>query len=346
MKNLASMEIRKSVANPDLMFVINSDWACFKDKLLPQKIRYKGLIQTQATIRWMQMLANEEIVGNYIQTANLRKLIGYGFSDESAIGSVIAAKSCIPLPLDCIVRGYYVPQSPSWAQYKIDSTICGNHLPEGLKPYQQLSEPIYTPYSTKNGVNVTFEETVEILDDFLQNVFVLKEGSDSTKIAKALATEVKKKSISAYTFAYNYAIQKDIIIADANINLGLLMNQDVPELVLIGNTFTPDSSRMWDARIYRLGEEQYSMGDRDLRKFLSKYDNIEDIPEIPDRILENVSDSYVDVFQRLFDENVIRLSENHLWNWKNALEALGEKNIETRVAKEIQDHFAKEPTDK
>ena len=62
MKKLASMEVRRCVVDPDLMFIINSDRACYNDQLLQQKIMYKGLIQTQTTIYWMQMLADEEIV--------------------------------------------------------------------------------------------------------------------------------------------------------------------------------------------------------------------------------------------------------------------------------------------
>lgn len=337
MKKLASMEVRRCVVDPDLMFIINSDRACYNDQLLQQKIMYKGLIQTQTTIYWMQMLADEEIVGNYIQTTNARKLIEYGFRDESAIGAVIATKSCIPLPLDCIIRGYYVPKSNWWKNHKTTD------LSKGLQPYQQLSEPIYTPFSTKDGVYVTFEETVKILKDFLENVFVLEEGSNSEEIAAALATEVKEKAISAYKFAHNYAIQKDIIIADANLTFGLLQHS-APELVLIGNTFTPDSSRIWDAKNYKLGEEQYSMGDYNLRKYLST--SPETIHTIPERILKNVSESYIDVFQRLFDENVIRISENCLWSWKKALESIEDEASHRKFLKEIQSYYESQTPDK
>ncbi len=306
MKKLANMEVRWCVADPNLMFIINSDRACYKGHLLDQTVMYKGLIQTQTTVHWMQMLADEEIVGNYIQTTNPKKLIEFGFSDESAIGSVIATKSCIPIPLDCIIRGYYVPKSNWWKQYEKNSD---GKLLTGVKPYEQLPEPIYTPFSTKDGVYITFEETIKILKDFLENVFVLEEGSNAEEIAKTLATAVKETALSVYRFAHNYAIQKDIIIADTNLTFGLLQHS-APELVLVGNTLTPDSTRMWDGKTYKIGEEQYSMGDRDLKRFLVEFG--EDVTHIPERVLQNVSESYIDVFQRLFDENVIRLSENCL----------------------------------
>lgn len=344
MKKLASMRKRRLKTNPNLMFVTNTDLASYHGVIFPQIIMYKGLIRTQSTIRWMQMLATEEIVGNYIESTNLKKLIENGFCDLSAIGSTILAKSCIDIPLNCIVRGFYVPKSHAWDQYKLDSTICGNTLPEGLVPYQQLSEPIFTPYFPKEGRYFTFDETVSLLGKFIQNVFVLREGTNPNDVAIALAQKVKEKAISVYKFAYNYAIQNDIIIADANITFGILMKNTIPELVLTGNIFTPDTCRIWDARLYEVGIEQFSMGNRELSNYFYTH-KLSNKLVIPERILQDVSSSYIDVFQRLFDANVINLSENILWSWKNAIESFEEEQDCLRTEEEVQAHFAQDAPD-
>ena len=86
------------------------------------------------------------------------------------------------------------------------------------------------------------------------------------------------------------------------------------------------------------------MGDYNLRKYLST--SPETIHTIPERILKNVSESYIDVFQRLFDENVIRISENCLWSWKKALESIEDEASHRKFLKEIQSYYESQTPDK
>lgn len=344
--NRGTSEIYRSTNKPDLMFFWNTDRYSIGGKTFKERIHYKGLIRNQMTIRWMRMLAAEGIVGNHIYTTCPKLLIKYGFKNLDAAGCVIAARTCIPLPIECIVRGYYVPKSKSWQQYKKSNNMYGNPLPKDLKDYQQLPEPIYTP-ATCDGINMTCEQSVKILEEFIQKVFILSQDADVTQIAEVLAEELKEKSLKAYCFAYDYAIKKDLIIADAKLEFGLLLNPDTKkhEIVLIGNVFTSDNCRYWDAKTYAVGQEQFSMGNRCLKEYLSKvlnWDGDSDPPQIPELVRKGVSDAYCDIFQRLFEEDVIYLSSDFMWTWKEAIEEIEAERINQSTERELEEHFPAE----
>ena len=77
--------------------------------------------------------------------------------------SVVVTRSCKPVPVEAIARGYLI--GSGWKDYQRTGEVCGIALPAGLRQAEQLPEPIFTP-STKAAVgdhdeNVNFDSVVE-----------------------------------------------------------------------------------------------------------------------------------------------------------------------------------------
>ena len=317
-------DIYQNPDHPDLMFFHRTNRYSVGDRVFPGEILYKGLILNEMSLKWMDFLEKEEIVRNHIVSYDAETLLSYGVNPEWA-GCVVAAKKCIPLPLECIVRGYYVPESKSWDPYKTTGMLYGNKLPEGLKESQILPSPIYTP-STKAGAgehdeNIDFDTSVKIIEAFITKHFELQNGCKVTEIAYTIANDVKQISLRAYRAAHEYAIKKGIILADTKLEFGICKENSGWHIVLIDECFTPDSSRYWDESAYAIGMPQPSMDKQFLRRHVYqelKWDGESAPPFIHESVLNTVSEIYADIYQRLFDESVIKLSSDIAWKWSKA----------------------------
>lgn len=330
---------------PELMFFWRTNRYSVRGRIFPGEIPYKGLILNQMSIKWMELLEKEGIVGNHIITADAEDLIRYGITTSEAAGCVSVAKQCIPIPIHCIVRGYYIPESESWDVYKRTGSMCGNILPKGLKESQQLAEPIFTPTIkssvSKNHKNITFEKSIDILTDFVSKMLVLKDDTNAVDIATFIANDIRKKSLDVYAFAHQYAINKGIILADTKLDFGLMLDQEKGQhhIVLINEVLTPETSRYWDAKTYKVGHKQLDMDKQYLIKHVFKKLNWnvnKEIPDIDSKVKERVSNIYSDIYERLFMEDVITLSTNITWEWKNATEKILKENLDSSVQKEIE----------
>ncbi len=308
----------------DLMFFHRTNRYSVGDRVFPGEVLYKGLILNEMSLKWMDFLEKEGIVRNHIVSYDAETLLSYGVNPEWA-GCVVAAKKCIPFPLECIVRGYYVPESKSWAPYKTTGMLYGNKLPEGLKESEILPSPIYTP-STKAGIgqhdeNVDFDASVEIIKTFFNEHFELSEECNIDTLSKLVADDLKQISLKAYRAVHERAIKKGIILADTKLEFGILQDGLDWHIVLIDECFTPDSSRYWDASAYEIGKTQSCMDKQFLRRHVYndlKWDGESAPPIVDESVLNTVSEIYADIYQRLFDETVVKLSSDIAWKWSKA----------------------------
>ena len=145
------------------------------------------------------------------------------------------------------MRGYIA--GSGWKSYKKDGTLCGVHLPAGLKESDKLPEIMFTP-STKGEMgthdeNISLEKMREI-------------------VGKDLADKAAETSLAIYREASEYAASRGIIIADTKFEFGIVDGQ----LTLIDEVLTPDSSRFWPADSYEPGHSQPSFDKQYLRDWL------------------------------------------------------------------------------
>ena len=112
-----------------------------------------------------------------------------------------------------------------------------------------------------------------------------------------LADNIKEQSLAIYNFARKQAISKGIIIADTKFEFGL----EGDKLIIIDEMLTPDSSRFWDARLYKPGQSQPSYDKQPVRDWLtnSGWNKEPPAPMLPREVIESTSRIYRTAYERL-----------------------------------------------
>src|SRR5205823_3916192 len=112
------------------------------------------------------------------------------------IGRSMVVHKAQRIDVECVVRGYIA--GSGWSDYRRTGRVSGIRLPDGLAESQQLPEPIFTPTTkaeTGHDEPMTYEQLVEMV------------GPDT-------ANTLKLRSLAVYRYAWQYAIERGIIIAD------------------------------------------------------------------------------------------------------------------------------------
>lgn len=305
----------------------------------PCEVPYSGLISTQMSLHWMKML--ESIVPNHIISSDTKVLLTLGVKPEQ-IGRVALVKHCIPIPLRCVVRGHYTSSS-----YDSNIFVLRNrNIPNDIKESEQLPFPFFVPFTNEyykgeidfydmNNLIHNFVRESKYISDIYKKDLISEdeECSDSNvsyeefcyNLSENLCKEMTQISLELYNAAYHYARNMGIIIAETMLNFGL--DEDL-NLTLIGEAFTPKTTRFWDAKAYKVGTKQIGLDEQCIRDFIFqelKWNWTYDIPAptIPKAVLDNVSDIYKDIYQRLFCQSFEKLTEDLAYELHQAETELG-----------------------
>jgi phosphoribosylaminoimidazole-succinocarboxamide synthase len=116
-------------------------------------------------------------------------------------------------------------------------------------------------------------------------------------IGVALANNIKEKSLAIYNYARKQAIAKGIIIADTKFEFGL----ERDKLIVIDEMLTPDSSRFWDAKLYKPGQSQPSYDKQPVRDWLTRsgWNKEPPAPMLPSVVINSTSRIYRTAYERL-----------------------------------------------
>jgi phosphoribosylaminoimidazole-succinocarboxamide synthase len=260
------------------LLMVATDRISAFDVILPNAIPQKGKVLTQLSAFWFEQL--EGIVSHHLISVRVDEFPAplQPFRKELAGRSMLVRK-CTPLPIECVVRGYLA--GSGWAEYQRSETICGSRLPSGLVESAELPEPMFTPSTkatTGHDENISFDRAAQI-------------------IGPELAEQVRDLSLSIYSRAREYALEKGIIICDTKFEFGM----EGSRLLLIDEVLTPDSSRFWPADQYEPGKSQPSFDKQFIRDFLETldWDKTPPGPELPSDIVEATSQRYVEAYRRL-----------------------------------------------
>ncbi len=248
--------------------------SCF-DVVLPTEIPHKGKILNALSAYWFREI--EDIVPHHLLAQF--PFIGNRYKDLLEGRSMLVRKA-MPLPVECIVRGYLF--GSAWKEYQEGRRVCGIPLPEGLVEACRLEEPLFTP-STKAPVgehdeNISFGQMVE-------------------RVGKKRAEKMRDISMAIYLRASDMAEAKGIIIADTKIEFGLVKG----ELILIDELLTPDSSRFWPMEDYQPGVVPQSFDKQYVRDYLLslQWTPGSPAPILPLEIVQKTQDKYAEAFRRL-----------------------------------------------
>ncbi|MCS7008726.1 MAG: phosphoribosylaminoimidazolesuccinocarboxamide synthase, partial [Chthoniobacterales bacterium] len=194
-------------------------------------------------------------------------------------GRSMLVKKAIPLPIECIVRGWLT--GSAWKEYLQSGTVCGQALPSGLQHASRLDSPIFTP-------------TTKALSGHDQP---LSWRDCRSLIGDELAHQVRKISIELYEHARDYAISRGIVIADTKFEFGLYNG----ELILIDELLTPDSSRFWPAESVKPGAFPPSFDKQFVRDWLesSGWNKQPPPPSLPPEIVERTAAKYSEAYRML-----------------------------------------------
>ena len=278
--NLGNIWLRGKVRdtyeiNNNQLLMISTDRISSFDVVLNDPIPGKGIILTEMSKFWFSKLS--DVVNNHFDrnpTTNDLK----GISEDELSRGIIANKAT-RIDIECVVRGYLA--GSGLKEYQLNQTVCGIKLPSGLVESSKLNEPIFTP-STKAEVghdeNITFEQMCDLV------------GAD-------LSEKLKEISLNLYNMASEYALTKNIIIADTKFEFGFINN----EITLIDEVLTPDSSRFWDVNDYTPGKSQDSYDKQIVRDWLETTDwNKEPpSPNLPKEIIDKTYLRYKEALETL-----------------------------------------------
>ena len=222
-----------------------------------------------------------EVVANHLADRRLEEVLPDEREREPIAAQATVVKRLDPLPVEAIVRGYII--GSGWKDYQAGGRVCGIELPAGLRQADQLAKPLYTP-STKADIgehdeNIDFDATVKLL------------GGE-------MAEQVRDVSLSLYSQAATYALERGIIIADTKFEFG---TDQRGALVLIDEVLTPDSSRFWPADTYQPGTSPMSFDKQYVRDYLETlaWDKRPPAPELPAEVVERTAEKYREAERRL-----------------------------------------------
>lgn len=274
---LRSGKVREVFDLGDSLLFVATDRISAFDCILPNAIPRKGEVLTQISSFWFEKL---DFVENHVIATHFRHFpeVLKPF-EEILAGRSMIVKKALPLPVECVARGYLA--GSGWKEYQDHGTVAGQPLPTGLRQGDRLPETLFTPATkadTGHDENITWRQCRAILGD-------------------EIALQVRKWTTELYEHGRAYAAGRGIIVADTKFEFGMLDG----EVVLIDEVLTPDSSRFWPESEYAPGGSPPSFDKQFVRDYLEglDWDKQPPAPSLPPDIVARTSAKYLEAYERL-----------------------------------------------
>ena len=260
----------------DALLIVATDRLSAFDVILPTPIPDKGRVLTRLSLFWFDLL--RDVIPNHVLSATEFPAPFDAYREELAGRSMLVRKT-VPLPIECVVRGYV--SGSGWKDYQRTGEICGITLPTGMRESDRLPEPIFTPATkaaTGHDENISFERAASLI------------GTER-------ALQVRDVSLEIYRRAATYAEPRGILLADTKFEFGLLKD----ELIWIDEALTPDSSRFWPAAQFKPGGAQPSFDKQFVRDYLESihWPKTPPGPELPPEIVDATRGKYREAYRIL-----------------------------------------------
>ncbi len=260
----------------DRLLMVQTDRISAFDVVMEDGIPGKGEVLTAMTRFWLGFLP----LPNHLCDEAPESVVA---EDERKIvaGRAIVARRLKPLPMEAVCRGYLA--GSGWKDYQKSGEVCGVKLPAGLRLAEKLPQTIFTPATKapegEHDENISFARAAQIVGE---------ETAEKTRAA----------ALSLYELAAEKARECGVIIADTKFEFAL--GED-GELVLIDEALTPDSSRFWDAREWKPGENPESYDKQFVRDWLEKqnWNKQPPPPRLPADIVSATTKRYREIQSRL-----------------------------------------------
>ncbi len=239
-------------------------------------VPYKGQVLNQLSAHWFA--TTRHIVPNHLV--------------EVPDPNVTVARTCRPLPVEVIVRGFItgVTDTALWTRYTTgERVIYGVELPEGLRKNDRLPAAIITP---------TTKAEAGGHDERLTSDEVVSTG----RVEAGVWARVCEAALALFAHGQVVAERAGLVLVDTKYEFGL---DPQDEVVLIDEVHTPDSSRYWLADTWAervaAGHEPDSY-DKELIRLEYKaagYSGHGDPPPLSADLARRAARRYIDVYERL-----------------------------------------------
>jgi phosphoribosylaminoimidazole-succinocarboxamide synthase len=278
-------KVRDTYDLGNLLLIVATDRISAFDVVLPCGIPGKGKVLNKLSAFWFDQ--TKDLVLNHLVATldDVSRLDSY-LPPENRFdyppylaGRSMVVKKVKRLPVECVVRGYL--SGSAWEEYQKSGTISGIKAARGLEQSQELPQPLFTP-TTKAEAG----HDLPLSKDEMRRL-----------VGKKAAEEMEQKSLAVYSYAQGYALARGIIIADTKFEFGL----DGNRLIVIDEMLTPDSSRIWETRLYKVGQSQPSYDKQPVRDWLanSGWNKEPPAPVLPQEVIEATSRRYRQAYEML-----------------------------------------------
>ena len=261
----------------DKLLMISTDRISAFDYVLPDGIPFKGDVLTALSEFWFDY--TKSIVDNHLITTDVGAYPDVLKPHTDVIkGRSMLVRKADRIDIECVVRGYIT--GSAWSEYKVDGTVCGEKLPEGLRESDRLPQLIFTPATKaeqgEHDENISIARMEEL-------------------IGKDLSKRVMEASFALFEAASQHAEKVGIILCDTKFEFGLLDDN----LILIDEVFTPDSSRFWPKDEYEPGKSQSSFDKQFVRDYLSEvgWNKQPPAPHLPEDVINRTSEKYLEAYR-------------------------------------------------
>jgi len=272
-------KVRDLYAIDGALLLVASDRISAFDHVLGSGIPGKGKILTQISLFWFELL--KDVVPNHLITADVTQFPAalHAYRAQLESRSMLVRRAAM-FPLECVARGYLA--GSGWKEYRAQGTVCGIALPGGLEDGSRLPEPIFTPATkSQDGAhdeNISFDRVERI-------------------VGAGDAAELRRLTMAIYAKAAAHAEACGLILADTKFEFGRVDGQ----IVLADEVLTPDSSRFWDAKLWKPGGAQPSFDKQFVRDYLESihWNKQAPAPSLPSEVVERTQAKYLEAFRLL-----------------------------------------------
>jgi phosphoribosylaminoimidazole-succinocarboxamide synthase len=213
--------------------------------------------------------------------------------------NVVIGHLCEPYKIEMVIRGYLVGHA--WREYEAGNRrLCGVELPDGLRENDRFPEPVITPATHAEQGH---DEDISAEEIVARGIVPADDYAEMAELTRRL-----------YARGSEMAEQNGLILVDTKYEFG----RKDGRLCLIDEVHTPDSSRYFYLEGF---EQRQARGDR--QRQLSKefvrewliargFQGLEDqaVPDFPDDFVEDVSERYIELFQKLTGQPFARSEES------------------------------------
>ena len=271
----------------DLLVMVASDRISAFDCVLPEPIPLKGQILSETASFFLN--ATKHLVPNWL-ISQPHPNVTIGHKAEA-------------FKVEMVVRGYLAGHAARLYQQGI-RTICGVHLPEGLKENDPLPHPIITP-TTK---------AAEGHDEDISRDEIIAQGI----VSESDYLILENYSLQLFAYCTKYAQSRGLILVDTKYEFG---KSSSGEIMVIDEIHTPDSSRYFYLEGYAErqanGESQKQLSKEFVRQWLIDHDFMgkdgQTIPEMPQDFIELVTQRYQELFETITGNQFFPASQENLY---------------------------------